>query len=548
MNRLLKSTFGLVIIVMLFFAVIALVFVRQSRQIIVSQAETSVKNLVKATTGKIDRLMSGVETAVASQKWIIGERLGNPDYMYRITRELVENNPYIVGSTVAFAPYYYKDRGLYFAPYTCREADGSLKCFQLGTDSNRYHEQCWYTDCVKAGKPIWSEPYYDEGGAKLMMSTYSVPIQDSSTNICAVFTADLSLHQLMDYVSSIRPYSNSYVIMKAGEKVLVGDKENEAKKAGKYVGKVLNIENRADNGWTIEIGCPIEEILREPQRIVVNTIVFSALGLCLIFFVSWFYTSRLQRSTALRERMTGELNAARNIQSNILPKDFPDNVYATLRPAREIGGDLYDFVKMGDNLYFIIGDASGKGVPAALFSFMANTVFRMACSLQLNPGEITGRINAALSRNNATCMFVTTFIGALNLTTGKLEFGCAGHNPPVIIHPDGTAEFLKVRRGPPTGAMSGVYYTLQETTLAPGSKILLYTDGVTEAERIDHAQFSDKRLLEFAATCGRQTANETTNRLLASVDNFVRGAEQSDDITIMTIELPSNPTAPDKQG
>jgi len=137
------------------------------------------------------------------------------------------------------------------------------------------------------------------------------------------------------------------------------------------------------------------------------------------------------------------------------------------------------------------------------------------------------------------CMFVTAFVGALDLKTGRLEFGCAGHNPPVVVTPDGKAEFLKVRRGPPTGAMSGIFYARQEAQVAPGSKIIVYTDGVTEAERNDHAQFGDDRLLKFAATCGRRSVTDTSSGLLCSVDAFVHGAEQSDDITIMTVEMPA---------
>ena len=539
MRALFKSAFGSVIAVVVFFAAVSFFSVRSTRKMIVTQAEEAVRNLVKTTTGKIDRLMSDVETAVASQKWVIGEKLRDPDYMYKITRELVENSPYIVGSTVAFEPGYYKEKGHFYAPYTCQEADGSLKCFQLGNADNDYFTQSWYADALKARKAIWSDPYFDEGGAKIMMSTYSMPIWDSATNICAIFTADLALEQLMDYVAKIRPYDNSYVIMKAGDKVLVGEEEERKKRSGAYVGKVLNIEDRADNGWTVEIGCPIAEIMREPQKVVNRITLFSALGLCLILGISIFYTSRLQKSTALRERMAGEFNTARNIQADLLPKDFPANVYAVLRPAREVGGDLYDFVRKGDKLYFIIGDASGKGVPAALFSFMAEAAFQMCCSMSLDPGEICGRINEALARNNEMSMFVTAFVGALDLKTGELQFGCAGHNPPVLVTPDGKASFLTVKRGPPTGAMSGFFYPCQTAQIPRGAKIVVYTDGITEAERANHAQFGDGRLLDFSSSCGARDVRATTQGLLSAVDCFVDGAEQSDDITIMTVGMPA---------
>lgn len=538
MKAFLKSTFGLVLVVMAFFAVVAFFLVRSARQIVVAQAEESVRNLVKATTGKIDQLTLGVETAVANQTWVIDEHLADPDYMYRVTQELVSNNTYIVGSAVAFTPNYYPSKGVQYSPYTCDDGKGGTKSFQLGTDTYRYHESDWYVRPMKARRAVWSDPYFDEGGGQVWMSTYSVPIADSPTNFCAVLTADLSLRQLMDYVSRIRPYEDSYVIMKAGDKILVGAGAEAAKRQGRYDGKVLGIEARAGNGWTVEIGCPIEQILRGTKQVVTRIVVFSALGLLLIFSLSRFFALRLQRAAAVRERMAGELNTARNIQSDILPKDFPDNVYAILRPAREVGGDLYDFVREGDTLYFIIGDASGKGVPAALFSFMAGTVFRMACSMKLNPGEIVGRINAALAHNNEMCMFVTAFVGALDLKTGQLEFGCAGHNPPVVIHPDGTADFLTVKRGPPTGAVSGVYFDLQTAQIEKGAKIVVYTDGVTEAERADHTQYGEKRLLDFSAACAKFDVADATKGLLAAVDCFVDGAEQSDDITIMTIGMP----------
>ena len=158
MKALLKSTFGMVAAVVVLFVAIAVFVARNTSQQMVDQARKTVENLVKATTGQIDRLMTEVETAVANQKWIISERLDEPDYMYKITKGLVENNEFIVGSTIAFVPYYFPEKGYYWAPYTCDEGGGKLKSFQLGNDDNRYHEQAWFTDPIKAGKAVWSEP------------------------------------------------------------------------------------------------------------------------------------------------------------------------------------------------------------------------------------------------------------------------------------------------------------------------------------------------------------------------------------------------------
>ena len=530
MKTLLKSTFNIVAAVVVLFALIAIVVAKNTSALMVAEAERTVRSVVKNTTGRIDRLMTGVESAVANQKWVIGEHLDDPDYMYRITRELVENNEYIVGSTVAFRPGFFKSKGRLYSPYSCRSANGKTESFTLPYE---YPEYEWYKVASESGKARWSEPYFDEGGGQVDMSTFSMPIYDSRTNFLAIFTADISLEQLKAHVASICPFPNSYAVMRSAQgRPLVDAPKNRRVGDG---GETITIRDTADNGWTVEVVCPVEEILRGAQQLVIRIIIFSALGLVMIFIVAWIYSSRLQRSVALRERMAGELNTARSIQSDILPKDFTDSVYALLRPAREVGGDLYDFVKKGDRLSFIIGDASGKGVPAALFSFMASTVFRMACDMGLGAGEIAGRINQVLSHNNEMSMFVTAFVGVLDLKTGELEFGCAGHNAPVVISPDGTVRLLPLHRDPPTGAVVGKYFRSQTARIEPGSRLLVYTDGVTEAERSDHAQFGDGRLLEYAAACGGRGVREIADGLLGRVDEFVAGAEQSDDITIMAI-------------
>ena len=529
MKTLLKSAFNIVAAVVVLFALIAIVVAKNTSALMVSEAERTVRSVVKNTTGQIDRLMTSVESAVANQKWVIGDHLDDPDYMYRITRELVENNAYIIGSTVAFRPGFFKSKGRLYSPYSCRSGNGKIESFTLPYD---YPEYEWYKVASESGKARWSEPYFDEGGGQVDMSTFSMPIYDSRTNFLAIFTADISLEQLKAHVASICPFPNSYAVMRSAlGKALVDPPAGR----GAGEGKTITIRDTADNGWTVEVVCPVEEILRGAQQLVIRIIIFSALGLVMIFVVAWIYSSRLQRSAALRARMAGELNTARSIQSDILPKDFSDSVYALLRPAREVGGDLYDFVREGNRLSFIIGDASGKGVPAALFSFMTSTVFRMACGMGLGAGEIAERINQTLVRNNEMSMFVTAFVGILDLKTGELEFVCAGHNAPVVIAPDGSARLLPLHRDPPTGAVVGRCFRSQTTRIEPGSRLLVYTDGVTEATRADYAQFGDGRLLEYAATCGGRGVREIADGLLGRVDEFVAGAEQSDDITIMAI-------------
>ena len=235
------------------------------------------------------------------------------------------------------------------------------------------------------------------------------------------------------------------------------------------------------------------------------------------------------------ERTDGELSAARSIQQDALPGDFADDVFAVLRPAHDVGGDLYDFVRQGDRMSFIVCDASGRGIRSAVFSVMADTAFRMACRMGLDAGETVGRINQTLAFRNDLSMFATAFVGVIDVRTGELEFACAGQNPPVVISPDGTARFLQFHRDPPMGVLEERRFRIQKTRIESGSRLLVYTDGVTEATRADYAHFGDGRLLDYAATCGGRGVREIVDGLVGKVDEFVAGAGQSDDIAIMAL-------------
>jgi len=201
-----------------------------------------------------------------------------------------------------------------------------------------------------------------------------------------------------------------------------------------------------------------------------------------------------------------------------------------------VGGDLYDFAERDGKVYFIVGDASGKGVPAALFAFMVGVAFRLGVKQGSGPDEILRHANSVLSRGNDLSMFVTAFAGVLDRETGTLTFCNAGHNPPVVISSSGSAEFLKIRRAPPTGAVEDYPYVSESVKIPRGSKLVAYTDGVTEAEKADHSQYGEARLKEFAARQAQADVRGVAGALLADVGGFVAGAEQSDDITVLAIE------------
>ncbi len=256
------------------------------------------------------------------------------------------------------------------------------------------------------------------------------------------------------------------------------------------------------------------------------------------------YIKSLKETTAAKERIESELQVARDIQMNFLKKIFPAfphrsdfSLYATIEPAREVGGDLYDFGLVdAARLVFYVGDVSDKGVPASLVMAMTMTLMRRA-SLQpgITPAGILRQVNMALSEDNKTCMFVTPFIGILNLQTGELCFSNAGHNPPLILAANGECRFLALPDGLVLGVMSEAEYRDDTARLEPGDMIVTYTDGVTEAMSPGGVLYSDARLRETLAALAGHGVEDTVGGIVASVKVHAAGAPQSDDIAVLAL-------------
>jgi sigma-B regulation protein RsbU (phosphoserine phosphatase) len=254
------------------------------------------------------------------------------------------------------------------------------------------------------------------------------------------------------------------------------------------------------------------------------------------------YIVELKSTTASNERYESELSIGREIQMSMLPQNFPQrddcSLFAMVQPAKEVGGDLYDFVEVGDSLFFLVGDVSGKGVPAALFMAITRAAFRFIGALGLPLPEVMSRVNNCLADGNKNEMFVTIFAGRINLKTGEMEYCNAGHNPIVVISPDGKPTLLQAKSNLAAGLFENFPYEGEAMHLARGSRLVLYTDGVTEAEREDKSQYGEERLLEWASQIEPSvSSNAAVLDLYSSVKAFTKGADQNDDITIMSICL-----------
>lgn len=255
------------------------------------------------------------------------------------------------------------------------------------------------------------------------------------------------------------------------------------------------------------------------------------------------YITELRSTTASNMRYESELNIAKSIQQKMVPTDFPNRndvgLFALLQPAREVGGDLYDFVIRGNELYFTIGDVSGKGVPAAMFMSITRSASRFISGLDMELDEVMKNINDCIVDGNDSGMFVTLFMGCLNLETGHLKYCNGGHNPLVVIPANGGEPyFLQQKPNIAIGVFPDFVFQMQEMDLEKGSRLLLYTDGVSEAERSDKSQYGNARLLEWAKSSRTiESEEDVCNRLYGDVRRFTEGNEQNDDITIMSIKL-----------
>lgn len=591
------------------------------------EADVQAEKVLDNAILEIERVITEVERAVDNLDWIVEQNLSDEEFLYTVTQELVKTNPNVIGSAVAFEPGYYKGRP-YFCPYSYEgDVSHEIHSIQMGNEKYDYPTLDWYQIPKLLGRPYWSEPYYDDGGAGQRMSTYSMPLKDTEGNLIGILTADISLEWLSEKVSSIKPYKNAYTLLLGRNGSYIAHEDpnkvlNEtiftsalemADTTALYIGREMIAGHRGmvqfknddaksfmvfgplSNGWSMGLVCTYGDIYRDVNLVTLVLSMLLLLGLVGLFFgtrslirkqtmpIVEFtnsamtiakgnfnaripevtsrdellrlrdslafmqqsindYILELKTTTAANERYESELYIAREIQMSMLPQNFPSrrdfDLYAMVQPAKEVGGDLYDFIEVGDRVFFLVGDVSGKGVPAALFMSITRAAFRFIGSLGLPMDEVVHRVNNSLCDGNKNEMFVTIFAGCLDLKTGVLDYCNAGHNPIVVIRPDGSASFLRAKPNLAAGLFMDFKYEAERLQLERGSRLILYTDGVTEAERSDKVQFGEKALLDWANALNPDvSANASTLDLYAAVRRFVKDAEQNDDITIMSIVL-----------
>ena len=616
------------------FLVAFIIFYHSARNLVQKEAEEHGETSLSNTILQIDDVLHSVEVAVRNTAWLIPEHLDEPESMYAIVQRLLEQNPIISGSAIAFEPDFFPREGKFYAPYAYRQEE-QIVCKQLGTENYDYHYMDWYQIPKLLNCPYWSEPYLDTGGGEMMMTTYSLPLYDSAGNLYAVFTADISLEWLTQKVNSLHVYPHSYNLMigrsgtylvhpyperilnetiftatldmedqtvaEVGRKMIAGKQGfetifNDDSLSTSYVfyAPVLR------TGWSMAVVCTYKDVFADVDQIRTVVLSVALAGMCLLLFFCIYiirqltspltkladatreiakgdftsplppirqkndelgklydafahmqhslvdYIHELKTTTANKERIESELRIAREIQMGMIPKIFPPfpdrediDLYATLKPAKEVGGDLYDFFIEGDILYFTIGDVSGKGVPASLLMAVTRSLFRNMAPHVQEASRIAESLNNSISAGNESSMFVTLFVGILDLKTGRLRYCNAGHNAPVFLS-SGKAEWLPVLPNLPLGLLEGFGYREQEIVLPGDATLFLYTDGVTESENTAKELFSEDRLIEFLEKQIHEAPTGLVNGMMSEIDKHAAGTEQSDDITMLCLRYTSN--------
>ncbi len=544
------------------------------------EAQNRAEAELKQTSLHIQNVTTAVEVAVDNMVWAIEKSLDEPDSIYTVLRRLVEQNSTIVGCGVGFIGDYYPEKGRWFEPYVFENKDGSIEVKQIGSASHNYLEASWYLTGLVADPGAWTEPYYDDAGARMMLCTYVMPVHDSKGRVVAVMGADVSLEWLSNLINANPIYPSSYNLMVSREgQILACPVESLVLRRNIYeaaseiydttankVGRMMvdgksgvetvmgNEGNKkyvffapieGSSGWSMAVVCSDDEIYRGLHRIGVGLFLLMLSGMALMVYIMFRIIhgfNRLQQVRAEQERMGSELRIANAIQMGMLPKTFPPfperddvEVYGSLVPAKEVGGDLYDFFIRDEKLFFCVGDVSGKGVPASLVMAVTRSLFRSESVHEANPARIVEAMNSAMAEMNDSNMFVTLFIGVLDLPTGRLHYCNAGHCAPLLV---GTSVgTLPVETNIPLGVVKDWKYISQESIVSPQTLVFLYTDGLTEAENSQHEQFGEQRMFDVARKiCQDNEQVDIIQHMQEAVHEFVDGAEQSDDLTMLMVQ------------
>ena len=485
----------------------------------------------------------GFHNAADEMRRYILEHPFNERELLKTTRESLARYPHINNMFVKFEPGIYHGKENNYFPRTYRFHDQTISTAH-GSDSLNYYARDWYSGALRCdSNGYWSEPYIG-ASTQTLIASHSLKIEDEQGRLIGVVGDDFTIEWMKDILQDIKPHDQAVCLIYGTDGSLIASSDTCTQESDmRYMDDKLHWRVYSQTMYPINM----QLMIAVPNAIIWQSIKGRSIITLCVLLIGIVVLILLFRRIGLNEKaylqvenehklIQNEINIARNIQRGILVHDFIDDnqlsVHATLVPMQSVGGDLYDFYRDGDDVTFIIGDVSGKGLPAAMFMSSTITLFRATVKHHLSPHVIMEEINATLSTNNSLMMFVTAFIGRLHLPTGQLTYCNAGHLPPLIVK-DGQCRLLEMKEvNVILGLDSTYHFTERSTTLEHGEQMIVFTDGVTEAENDRKELLGFDRLLNLLHDAQQPIDDQTVYDIVC---RYSAHAEQSDDIAIMNI-------------
>lgn len=509
-------------------------------------------------------------------------RLPTEEEVFLELERFLDTNPHICGVAIGFENFVYpQTEGKYgFAAYVTN-VSGKKERLYLG-QMHDFHQKEWYAEAARQNKPYWSLPFRETRMGKVV-TCFSLPLHGIGGRLVGVLALDIDTDLFRQKCNEVSPFEGSEVtivdrnfrfvchpdtsmIMKSVGEI---DKYNsyssddsvretmEAHKDGIFTVKTADgkesfffVSPIKRNGWTVSIECPKDKVFGGVNRMKRDTTLI-AIASILVMLVSMMWVfRRLQRVTISKTSIERDLEVASGIQMGMIPKLYPAfperkelDVCGFIKPAKSVGGDLYDYFVRDDKLFFCIGDVSGKGIPASLFMTVIVALFRNVSLHSDDPAEILSSLNGTISKGNVHCMFCTMFLGVLDLKTGDLRYTNGGHNAPVIrrLNADGSVDvrYMEVKTNLAVGLVEDFVFQGEQTKLQSGEAVFLYTDGVTEAEDAYHHLFGEEATLAALADARShkvRSAKGFVDHMYEAIERHAHDTEQSDDITMLVVE------------
>lgn len=509
-------------------------------------------------------------------------QLPNEEEVFLELERFLDTNPHICGAAIGFENFVYPQTvGQYgFAAYVTNVSGKSERLY-LG-QIHDFHQKEWYAEAAKRNTAYWSRPFRETRMGKVV-TCYSLPLHGIGGRLVGVLAIDIDTEAFRKKCNEVSPFDGSEVtivdrefrfvshpdtslIMKSVGEVAKYNKYSsddsvketmQAQKVGQF--SVRNSDGNESfffvspikrNGWTVSIECPKEKVFSGVNRMKRDTTIIAVISIFVMLVSMLWVFRRLQRVTITKTGIERDLKVASSIQMGMIPKLYPAfperkelDVCGFLKPAKSVGGDLYDYFVRDNKLFFCIGDVSGKGIPASLFMTVIVALFRNISLHQDDPAEIMSSLNGTISKGNEHCMFCTMFIGVLDLKTGELNYSNGGHNAPIIrrLNDKGGVDvhYMDVKRNLAVGLIQDFIFRSEKTSLKPGEAVFLYTDGVTEAEDAYHHLFGEEATLAALSDARNhdiRSAKGFVDYVYSCIENHAHDTEQSDDITMLVVE------------